>query len=393
MPSMHKPCLTAVTVAVLAFTVVVALLCKDNAFDLAVVSVVNLASPLAAPPLLEQARPGNLSRHELLPDREWACALMFSPKACSVSRGFVSQASDVVITTYPKTGTTFLQQITHQLRSGGDMSFADIYDVQPWISLHPLYRGPAQDVIQHFEPRVFKSHNRLMDLKGNAKQIVTLRDPVNTASSMYEFFVKKTIPVVRSQGLPWIIADDLGVSDATKEYIFGDSFKTLLEFVQGFFFERNTAFGGGYYDYMIEFWTARHDPDVLMICFEDLVKDKALWVRAVGRFMGVEVTDELVETVMELSSKDFMKAHGTKFDESAIADELNAGGEFSGAEFKEASRVSTHKRVEPSQAVRDWIDQRWKSVVTPSTGMSTYAEMCRQWRLEAVSERPELFES
>ena len=41
--------------------------------------------------------------------------------------------TDVVITPYSKCGTTWLQQIFHTLRTGGDMDFDDISCVVPWI--------------------------------------------------------------------------------------------------------------------------------------------------------------------------------------------------------------------------------------------------------------------
>ena len=39
------------------------------------------------------------------------------------------------VVTPPKCGTTWMQQILHQLRSGGDMSFDEISDVVPFIEL------------------------------------------------------------------------------------------------------------------------------------------------------------------------------------------------------------------------------------------------------------------
>ena len=40
---------------------------------------------------------------------------------------------DVVIAVPPKSGTTWTMNIVHQLRSGGDATFADIYSEVPWI--------------------------------------------------------------------------------------------------------------------------------------------------------------------------------------------------------------------------------------------------------------------
>ncbi len=46
---------------------------------------------------------------------------------------FKPRADDVLVVTPPKCGTTWMQQILHQLRSSGDMSFDEISDVVPFI--------------------------------------------------------------------------------------------------------------------------------------------------------------------------------------------------------------------------------------------------------------------
>ena len=50
-----------------------------------------------------------------------------------VLANFQARESDVLITTAPKAGTTWMQQILHQLRTGGDESFSSIDDVVPWL--------------------------------------------------------------------------------------------------------------------------------------------------------------------------------------------------------------------------------------------------------------------
>ena len=39
---------------------------------------------------------------------------------------------DVFISAMAKSGNTWMQQILHQIRSGGDEDFDDLYDVVPW---------------------------------------------------------------------------------------------------------------------------------------------------------------------------------------------------------------------------------------------------------------------
>lgn len=69
---------------------------------------------------------------------------------------FQPKPTDVFISPYSKCGTTWMQQIVHGLRSGGDMAFSEITEVVPWIEMaHDLGLDPEA---QRFEPRAFKSH-------------------------------------------------------------------------------------------------------------------------------------------------------------------------------------------------------------------------------------------
>ncbi|CAB3992547.1 Retrovirus-related Pol poly from transposon [Paramuricea clavata] len=72
-----------------------------------------------------------------------------------VSRGlsFKPRSDDVFVLTPRKCGTTWMQQILHQLRSGGDMSFDDICDVIPYIEL--AYHTEIDLEAEHvYQPRV-----------------------------------------------------------------------------------------------------------------------------------------------------------------------------------------------------------------------------------------------
>src|SRR5439155_19524407 len=71
---------------------------------------------------------------------------------------FVPLPSDVIIASYAKCGTTWLQQIVHSLRTGGDLDFDYISQFVPWVEkasdLGLDIGGPHRG-----EPPAFKRHH------------------------------------------------------------------------------------------------------------------------------------------------------------------------------------------------------------------------------------------
>ena len=71
---------------------------------------------------------------------------------------------DIVVSVPPKSGTTWTMNIVHQLRSGGDPAFADIYAEVPWLEIVPRPDSAIDGLIAAFDAmpsdkrRAFKSH-------------------------------------------------------------------------------------------------------------------------------------------------------------------------------------------------------------------------------------------
>lgn len=93
---------------------------------------------------------------------------------------FPLRPTDVFITPYAKSGTTWLQQIFHTLRTRGDMDFVDISSVVPWLEISPML-GIDVTASQRAEPRGFKSHAKFEDLPAGGKYIVSVRHPADCA--------------------------------------------------------------------------------------------------------------------------------------------------------------------------------------------------------------------
>src|SRR4051812_27409627 len=100
--------------------------------------------------------------------------------------GFVARPSDVIIASYAKCGTTWLQQMVHSLRTGGDLDFDDISRVVPWIET-AFDLGLDLNGAQRAEPRAFKSHLSF-DQVLTPRYVVSVRDPRDALVSAYRFF-------------------------------------------------------------------------------------------------------------------------------------------------------------------------------------------------------------
>ncbi len=97
---------------------------------------------------------------------------------------FKERPNDIFISTYMKSGTTWLQMILYQLTSSGDIDFEHIYDVSPWID-KSFEDGEVIRVLQ--SQRFFKTHidYNLFPKKFNAKIICVIRDGMDVAVSQY----------------------------------------------------------------------------------------------------------------------------------------------------------------------------------------------------------------
>ena len=101
---------------------------------------------------------------------------------------FEPRPSDVIISPFAKCGTTWLQQIFHTLRTGGDEDFDDISRVVPWLE-PAVSLGMDLNAEQVASPRGFKSHLTWAVVPKGCRYIVSLRDPGDALVSLYHFMV------------------------------------------------------------------------------------------------------------------------------------------------------------------------------------------------------------
>ena len=266
--------------------------------------------------------------------------------------------TDVIICTYTKAGTTWTQQICHQLRTGGSMDFDEITAVSPWLDF-ALDAGVSLDADQlgpdgqPLTPRLWKSHQRLSAINAGCKYIVTLRHPVAVASSYYHFY--------RSKGL---VPDGMTLDDWALRWAGG----------------RGATWCGPIWPYYTDYFARRHDPSVLILCFEDLREDLPKQVARIATFIGVPCGDELCRKVCEHSSSDFMARRASQFDDHWLHERQLATGSYGDYPMSMAVKVALPQTAKLSDGIAAQLEERWRECVTPLTGAATYEELRKKMR-------------
>lgn len=261
--------------------------------------------------------------------------------------GTPMEATEVVISTFPKCGTTWAAQIAHGLRSGGDVSFGNLSDVFPWFEMgyrfgHDLSRP------QKFTPHLFKSHMQLSELPAGGKVINIIRNPGDTLVSYYNFWSGVLFD-----------PDVISIEMMARQFF-------LLDRSRG----PQNMFRLNYFQHLVDFHTADYDGQVLYIAFEDMKLNLPAAVRRISRFMGLDPSRILQQKVVEQATFGFMSRHKEKFQERV------PGGVL---EMVVTGRVGDSKQ-RVSIELQSELDEAWQRYVTPMLGYQNYEQL-----LESIS--------
>lgn len=251
---------------------------------------------------------------------------------------FSPRPTDVIIAPFAKCGTTWLQQMVHSLRTGGDLDFDDISRVVPWIET-AADLGLDLEAEQRAEPRAFKSHLAWDAVPKGARYILAVRDPYDALVSAYRFF---------------------------EGWFFEPGTIDVETMGRGRFVEERS-----YYTHLASWWPRRRQPDTLLLAYEHMVADHDGTVRRVAEFLGFGNDEARIAMACEQSSISSMRLHADRYDDrmmrirSEQACGLPAGGE--------SSKVSSgsHAVVLSEEFVAD-LDATWRDTMGVQFGLDDY---------------------
>ncbi len=191
-----------------------------------------------------------------------------------------ARPDDIFVVTYPKSGTTWMQQIVWQLLNHGRMDFDHITQVSP--HLEPML-GSRRIVSDLPAPRVVKSHMQYSWMpKGPGRYIYVVRDGKDVAISLFYHLQKG-----RGYLLP-----------------FPTFFKSFLA---------GKVHSGSWFTHVAGWLANEKKLNLLVVHYEDLIANLEGEIRRVARFCDVPIVEAELPEILRHCTFEFMQEHESKF--------------------------------------------------------------------------------
>ena len=218
-----------------------------------------------------------------------------SPERWEELKRFPLRPDDVFIVTFPKSGTTWMQQIVKLLRTGGQPDGVKLDRSIPWLEVLDSdfgkmlgYTPDMADTSDVLSPRAFKSHLTYDLVPGGfphttpAKYIYVMRNPKEVCVSLWYHYNM----ILNRKKVSW------------EEHV-------------AIMLSKEPPFAG-WFEHILGWWRHNDSPNILFIKYEDMKRDPLTTVRSVASFIGIEeATDELLQKVIQHSSFASMKKDAT----------------------------------------------------------------------------------
>lgn len=231
---------------------------------------------------------------------------------------FAFRDDDIVIVTYEKAGTTWVQQIVAQLVFGG--AEIDVQAISPWLDLRippPAEKLALLEAQRH--RRIIKTHLPVEALTYSpaAKYIYVGRDGRDIAWSLHNHLSRYTAAYLEQlNSLPDRVGPPL-------EKPTGD--------VKAFFMDWLGNDGspiGPFWEHVRGWWGIRDLPNLLLVHFAQLKADLAREIRRIAEFLAVPIAAEGWPAIVEHSGFEYMKAHASRFAPRGGANFEGGAGSF-----------------------------------------------------------------
>ncbi len=284
--------------------------------------------------------------------------------------GFPARADDIVVTTYPKCGTTWTQRIVDLLihQSPAPRS---IMETMPWID-STLFGSVAEQratLEAQTHRRSVKSHLPLdaLPIFEGVKYIHVARDGRDACISMHNHMLGMR-PEFAFQAAVAAAADPRMPQGGAPPTIPQDPQEWCAHWITQAERDVSGAYGEDlpFFEFETTYWRERAQPWLLLVHYSDMKADLAGEMRRISTFLGIDTPEPLLAELAHAASFETMKAQGDEilpnldaaFDHGAERF-LNKGVNGRGREVMSEADLARYDALVKrkfSPALAEWIE-------------------------------------
>jgi aryl sulfotransferase len=260
----------------------------------------------------------------------------------TVWNDFKFRDDDIVIGTYAKSGTTWVQQIVAQLLFRGDPNL-EVAEMSPWLDLRVPPKDvklPAVEAQTH--RRFLKTHLPVDALvfSPKAKYLYIGRDGRDVVWSMYNHHANA------NQSWYDALNDTPGRVGPPIDRPSKDIRRYWREWM-----DRDGHPFWSFWENIRSWWQIRRLPNVMLLHFANLKRDMPAEIRRVAKFLDIPIDESRWETILEHCSFEWMKRNATKsvplggaFWDGGAEVFINKGVDGRWADTLSASEIAKYER-------------------------------------------------
>lgn len=216
---------------------------------------------------------------------------------------FAFRDDDIVIGTYAKSGTTWVQQIVGQLVFAGDAEVA-VAELSPWLDLRVPARHIKLPLVEAQTHRRFlKTHLPVDALvySPRAKYIYIARDGRDVAWSLWNHHANANALWYQ------LLNDTPGRVGPPIAPPTSDIRQYFLDWL-----EQDGQPFWSFWENIESWWGIRHLPNLLLLHYAELKADLPAAIRRIAAFLGISIHPGAWPAILEHCSFEWMRANGDR---------------------------------------------------------------------------------